>query len=593
MSRLYSVLPKDTADNENTENISEIDRSTDDVAFMVDEMSAYLETQTDKTTAAMEHIAVGEAIWDSMQNLPLGSKEYFAALKPHTTVIEILSKRMGVTHMPSLEDYKNEYAMRSSHQIAMEGVADFLKKAWETLKRFMVEFFKKVTVFMKRLLRANLDLESYEKYNDQLINKLRVNNATISDNSPVNTKLGKLLGDMNQEAVDSDYILRTGMSKVNVLVNLLQMISKSQGLNVSRESLKKLRELIADYSDEFSKGGYGSKRTPDVDMFTKVIREQVVNIFTSMFGNTVDDIKSLPDDVYAKLMDEISTADIAKSELSIKSLVNAERPTASLPKDLNIYFANLGSNRIFVASHKDEHDSIPAVVKPVGQLSNLINLHTIYKKEIQPIDIGKTTKMLDGISDEIHALLNLLSGKWVKKLEDEKQAASVPGVLPWKEVLEHYASLNSGIRLKFLADAKNFDFEDAGFPYAEDMSWMADAVRFHWSTGTLDDTAISNVLMDPETRTDKGKVIQAGVLKVLSKVSGFDYSKYDVNEYVGAVGTEENWKKLQDLNNYLIHAFNKLQTLLSIIVSDVFGLFTEVRYELVRYMYESSRRYSY
>ena len=176
---------------------------------------------------------------------------------------------------------------------------------------------------------------------------------------------------------------------------------------------------------------------------------------------------------------------------------------------------------------------------------------------------------------------------------DEKQAASVPSVLPWKEVLEHYANLNAEIRLKFLTDAKNFDFEDAGFPYPQEMSYMAHAVQNHWSLGRLDDTAISNVLTDPETSTDKGKVIQAGVLKVLSKVSGFPYSKYDVNEYVGAVGTEENWKKLQDLNNYLIHAFNKLQTLLSIIVSDVFGLFTEVRYELVRYMYESSRRYSY
>lgn len=71
MSRLYSVLPENTSSPEDQASVSELDQSTDDVAVMVDEMSAYMETQTDKTTTAMEYLAVGVGIQTSMESLPL------------------------------------------------------------------------------------------------------------------------------------------------------------------------------------------------------------------------------------------------------------------------------------------------------------------------------------------------------------------------------------------------------------------------------------------------------------------------------------------------------------------------------------------
>ena len=78
---------------------------------------------------------------------------------------------------------------------------------------------------------------------------------------------------------------------------------------------------------------------------------------------------------------------------------------------------------------------------------------------------------------------------------------------------------------------------------------------------------------------------------MIGKVADLDMNRVRSGKIDAAV--IDNYKKLQDLNNFLTHVFSKLQIIFRSIVSDIFATYTEIRYELVRYIYETSRRYSY
>ena len=77
----------------------------------------------------------------------------------------------------------------------------------------------------------------------------------------------------------------------------------------------------------------------------------------------------------------------------------------------------------------------------------------------------------------------------------------------------------------------------------------------------------------------------------IGKIANLDMKRiYSATEDPEVVS---NYKKLQDLNNFLTHVFSKLQTIFRSFVSDIFAMYTEIRYEMVRYIYETCRRYSY
>jgi hypothetical protein len=89
------------------------------------------------------------------------SAAYFTSLESYSPIVRSLGEKLGVRHMPSMEDFKNPHAAKDAHNFAMEGFREMISKAWEKIKSFFRDFFKKISVFVRRLIKANLDLESY------------------------------------------------------------------------------------------------------------------------------------------------------------------------------------------------------------------------------------------------------------------------------------------------------------------------------------------------------------------------------------------------------------------------------------------------
>lgn len=576
MNKLYSVLDQISTESAGAQDDEiKLNAATDQVSEMVDIMSADLENTIELTNVAAEHMEVAESIHASLESLSLGSKEYFACLENHKSVLGIISRRMGVLHLPAMEDFKNEYSLKASHQISLESVSDFWKRSWEAIKKFFKEFFKKVMVFLKRILHANLDLESYEKYTEQLIAKMKNLKPELTDNTPISSKLGIHLADKGQEMVDSDYILRTGMRKVINVVEVINAISRTDGYFLDTKKLKNFRELLEKVVKIYNVK-LNHEVNEHIDNHLTIIRDNAANLLTSMFKYSLPNVKSLPNSVYEKLFDDFTTSDLSSGDINVMSLIPVEGSMNTLPRDINLFLARQGNDKFFVSGYKEENGFTKPEVKPISNFRNLTMFHDDYKKHIKTADVSGCVKAIDAAEDEIFKILDILSGKYITLMD--KASTEILG----NETF--YVNLVSVMRDR---GADVYDFMNNNNSIQGDLRNRLIAIY-----GLTDPTnSPEDIIRSIEISSRYKPELTEEAIRYISKDLNIDIKalmgeKYDEH-------TVSNYKKFQELNAYLTHIFNKLQIIFRMIASDVFGAYTEIRYELVRYIYESCRRYSY
>lgn len=573
MSKLYSVLDEQAEQNQEE---SALDQSVTNVTQMVDVMSADLENSIDLTSIAIEHAGVAEVIGHSLRSLPVGSKEYFACLENNKSVIGILSKRMGVKPMPAMEDFKNEYAMKSSHQISLESVDSFWRRSWEAIKKFFKEFFKKVAIFLKRIVNANLDLVSYEQYTDKMVAKLKVGTPVLNDNTPISTKLAGMLADKGQETVDSDFVLRSGMQKVVNLVGVINNISNGGGSVLSKDRLRNFRVLLENLVKVYNKRLDGPG-TELLDSHITDIKAAASDLLTSMFTTTVHDNKTLPESVYEKLYDDFSTSNLRTGNVTVLSLVPMTMNMNVLPRDLNMFLAHQDKKTFFVSSYKEENTYAVQQIKPISNVSNLAMFYADYKKKVQTANIAGCSKAVETAEEEISKILDLLSDRYIKLMDEAATEEDLSDTFV-RNLLAAIRESDKG--------ADNFIIEDTAPGFGDLRDCILNILGVAYST-PIGEAEISTIdgYVTRERETFKEAVAWIG-----------NWCGFDPKKLIGMKHSQDslnNYKKFQDLNNFLTHVFTKLQIIFRGIVSDVFGLYTEIRYELVRYIYESCRRYSY
>ncbi len=574
MSQLYSMLDQVSSTDEQRED-TKLDTVTSGVTELLDTLSADLENRIDLTSTALEHIAIGERIDASLREQPLGSKEYFACLENNTSVLSILAQRMGAVKVPAMEDFKNEYALRSSHEIALESVANFLKNTWEAIKKFFKDFFKKVLVFMKRIVHANLELEEYEKYNDQLVAKLKSNNAKITDNSPIQTKLAIYLADKGQETVDSDFVLRNGMTKVNALTALIDAIGRNDARFFNKNQLISFRQSL-EMVVKFYNKKIDSDVSKAVSEHADTLRIAGANLLKSIFTVPISDTKNLPEEVYEKMFDDFSTASMKTGDIEMLSMVDHLRVNSMLPMDTNMFLAHQNNQRFFVTGYKSTNAYTKGEIPPISNLSNLVKFHDMYKKDVKGTNMAGCLKAVEAVEEEISNVLDILSTRYVKLVENVNYTTS-PDEIFYRNFL--MALRDSGM------DGNRYR---TTYPYDTDHD-IDECIYQLCELAQLPDLGPSVEEM-MNRKNWQPKVLELAII-YLGKVADLDMNRVRSGKIDAAV--IDNYKKLQDLNNFLTHVFSKLQIIFRSIVSDIFATYTEIRYELVRYIYETSRRYSY
>ena len=150
-----------------------------DVEETVDEYRNDFRVATESVKTAISNLSIVEQIKNSVESKKIASPEYFITIENVNLYLKSISSNLGLkTKIPSMEDFKNPYGTETCHQIVIEGFMDVVRSIWEKIKQFFKEFFNKIKLFFKRLVRADLDMREYEEYLERVIGKVKLSRKT-------------------------------------------------------------------------------------------------------------------------------------------------------------------------------------------------------------------------------------------------------------------------------------------------------------------------------------------------------------------------------------------------------------------------------
>ena len=499
----------------------------------------------------MESFAKSSSDLDILNNIKMsmcGQKEdkipYFNSLNNYRPVVDNIAKNLGFKNRtPCLEDFQNPYGFKASHEIAMEGFGDFIKRIWEKIKDLAHAFFKKVMLFFKRLLGHDLELENYEEYLAGMISKIKGQRLNISDNKvPLDSKLPSLLAEEGMESINSDYVLTMGLSKVKQIAHLLDTVFTQKldgmGKNLSAQFGESLAKMITVMVENYA--------NDDVmrDAFHG-FKMAALDPVKGVFQHTVT-MKQLDEQAYNAIMHHYTRDDFPDTEPL--ALVNSDDVYQKLPKNFNVYFfVGRESKKMFVCASTESNTYVKNVLNPISSRDNLVKFYDDYKKIVKRVDISRLNKTVGQIEKAIDHTIGIIRN-------DMRSA------MDYRQPVVDQLDISSLVMTEE-------EFETAVGQYADITSFM----------DLLDNKTYNDYVSDSELRK-KVNIVVTGQ-------SGNDSKPIDL------ANNQQYRKRVEELQNYLLGYVSALQTMLKEIATNLTSIYTELRYELVKYIYNSAKLY--
>lgn len=576
MGKLYSS--EDFAEGE--EQVSTI-APQDVFANMTDDVVEYandLNIATERLTIASNELNLVGTISTAMRSKKLASVDYFTSLENYKPVLESIAQNLGVKcHVPSLEDFKNPNGTQASHEVAMEGFFDYIKKVWDKIKDIFMSFFKKINVFFRRLFNAELELSTYEEYLEGMIAKIKAKKMTISDSKTVlDSKLPTLLANPGMESIDSDFILTVGESKVRQLISVSNHTFQNTLTKIAKEELKELykvlKELISDASDN-------SRPLDDVAKDLDKVRALCTEGLDQLFGYEVHDLRQLPDQVYDAIYHNFDKSEI--EEVKINSLVDNNNFSESLPKNFNAYYVLSESGKLYVSATTETSGYVQNKLFPISNANNLVRFYDFYKKVSKELNMKRIDASIGEFQDRVDDIVDLMKSKYVELLEKLQKT-------------KHTA--RQGLRMETKQDGikelvrffRYLDVKLNSSTTINDLLWNS-------FDGMIDAGSLENIIRDDDVEasyyklmdsiTDEEAFLKKARSVILSDTNGFSESATDIEEIERIVKEYENFQK------FLLNYLNGLQVMLKEVSVNLAGTYTEVRFELAKYIYNSARLY--
>lgn len=590
MGKLFSITDdKSIATEEYNQDKDDV---LDSLSDMLVEGIGDLNSTSEATHMAVEHLECIEGMYNHIQTQKLCSSAYVYSIENYSPLVKTLGSRMGVKHMPAMEDFSNPYAAKTCHEYAMEGFREMISKAWEKIKAFFRDFFKKITLFIKRVVKANLDLESYEKYCEQLIAKLNLNKATISDSKAVlNSELPKLLAGKGQESISADYILNQGFVKVKNLLTVVDEIIRSQNGVATAPRLAEFYKELTKFIEVNSSNNPQS--TQELIKSIGNLKSHGFSLLSGLFPYNINGIRSVPPKPYERLMQYYDGKSVNLNDLVIMSLADPLDPYKELPQGVNMYISHVDTDDLFITSGKEEPPMIPNTVGPISNLNNLTTFHKEYKATLGKLNMGSLDKSSEQVSKEIDKLLGLLYKEFGAVVNNSR------GV-PKSYTLEFLVYLLSNIfqssrpinHEDFLSIVNN-EFNDRDEQYKE-----LNIDTFSRLTETLE------AFYEAVKRKDSVTIKKAISVVNMSDTFNAEYVKFLINtliekygDVIGGIANEDTQREryaiLQGFNKYLVNLFTCIQTVYRDLMTNFFATITSVRYAVIKYIYDSAKLYSY
>ena len=574
MGKLFSTEDFKQAEQQITELAPQdvFIKLTDDVA----EYSNDLDIATERLVTASNDFNLVTVISASMKSKKVASIDYFTSLENYQPVLERISQNLGVkTKIPSMEDFKNPHGTQASHEIAMEGFFDYLKKIWDKIKDIFSTFFKKIGVFFRRLFNAELELSTYEEYLEGMVAKVKTKKMTISDSKVVlDSKLPTLLANPGMEAVDADFILSTGENKIRQLINVSNHTFQNSLSKIAKEELKELFKVIKDLVGDAM---HQDRPIDEVVAELDKIRRMSMDGLDQLFGYAVNDLRSLPETVYDAIYHNFDRTEI--EDLRIHSLVDDGNFSERLPKNFNAYYVLSESGKLYVSASTQSDGYVQNKLHPISNANNLVRFYDFYKKISKELNMKKIDASIGEFQERVDNIIGLMKSKYVELLEKLQKSK---------------LGARQGDRLTSKEDAVQalvMFFRDLDRRSPNDRQ-VSNLLFTTSETLSIDASNLENMVRDDNFEASRKVVLEmiqnedVFVKQVRNILSASNSQTYDSTEDL-----ERIVKEYELFQKFLLNYLNSLQVMLKEVSVNLAGTYTELRFELVKYIYNSAKLY--
>lgn len=522
----------------------------------------------------------------------LTEKNTILAVEAYNPLLKSLASNLGCkTAIPSLEDYKNPYSAKASKDVALESISSMLKRVWDAIKKFFNDFFKKVSEFGKRLVNANLQIDTYERYVPDLLKKINRDKLTCSDPSKeVNTKLVQLLAPEGLDKLDGVWVPQNLPPIVSATVGAIEFIIKNTIPNISNKAFPVFINEVSEKLSRIRNISVESDLEATLDEISKEVDSFILGVVKALCSVPTDE-KQIPEQAYDKLSDLL--VDNTLSSLTLHMFLDTKNNMYRLPKNFNLVIGVSPEDKLYSVAVTEDNDNKSNTIPVLQDLKALELVYDNYKELTKKFDIKSISRSFLDIDKAVSGFIDNAS-RMVEKYKKEYKTFSISTI--------------------------NHDLSGLGNKEDEYVS------EFERLTYTV---TPDNRLNDKVNEIVKGRslrIIPVGDLRELLTLIRKEIMPFYTDEYIAGLTNEslrqhaidlkedgisnsievleyiiKNAKdsdlgkvvvdRISDIEKRLINFSQNLQVALRAIETTFPGIVTDLRYELLKYVYDSARNF--
>ncbi len=522
----------------------------------------------------------------------LTEKNTILAVEAYNPLLKSLARNLGCkTAIPSLEDYKNPYSAKASKDVALESLSSMLKKVWDAIKKFFSDFFKKVSEFGKRLVNANLQIDTYERYVPDLLKKINRDKLTCSDPSKeVNTKLVQLLAPEGLDKLDGVWVPQNLPPIVSATVDAIEFITKNTIPNISNKAFPDFINRVSEKLSRIRNITVESDLDKTLDEISKEVDSFIQGTVTALCSVPADE-KQIPEQAYDKLSDLL--VDNTLSSLTLHMFCDTKNNMYRLPKNFNLVIGISPEDKLYSVTVTEDNDKKSNTIPVLQDLKALELVYDKYKELTKKFDIKSISRSFLDIDKAVSGFIDNAS-RMVEKYKKEYKTFSISTI--------------------------NHDLSGLGNKEDE---YVAEFERLTCSVTS------DNKLHEKVNEIVKGRtlrVLPVGEIRELLTLIRKEIMPFYTDEYIDGLTNEalkqhaidlktdgisnsievleyiiKNAKdsdlgkvvvdRISDIEKRLINFSQNLQVALRAIETTFPGIVTDLRYELLKYVYDSARNF--
>ena len=519
----------------------------------------------------------------------LSGKNTILAAEAYNPLLKSLAHNLGYkAAIPALEDYNNPFAAKASKEVALESLKGFLRKIWESIRKFFLDFFRKVSEFTKRLINANLQIDTYERYVPDLLKKINREGLKCSDpTKEVNTKLVALLAPEGLDRLDGVWVPQNIRPIVQETIIRLDVLTKNIFPSLIKETIPNIFNTVSTLYGNIDRMSVEGEILDTLAKCELEVKQFIVHSVKTICPVETDS-RNIPEDAFEQLSNLL--IDNSMSDLKINSFTDNSKPIGRLPKNFNLIMAISNEDKVYSVTVTEENQSKSTTIPVLPDIKALELVFDQYKDLSKKFDIKYISKIFLDIDKTLNSFVVQLP-KMLDSYKAKYENFSLDGLLI------NFVSQNDALYLKVLQEGVEAVLErfSTNELYKEYMR-LGGAKRVDELTlidlGNMKEFIVTKVIphhgssseFDDKDVVNAGKDLVETITALLTAIKG---NTDDSGTPISAVIVKE----INEVEKLLMNYIQNLQVALRAVETTFPSIVTDLRYELLKYVYDSARQF--